>query len=187
MPAEPVVVAKVLQYNASFHEVINFSAGDFLRLFYCRDSLSMQFFTLFKLIIFTVIKLFMEASLKYKVKEIFSRYHFSQEDADFITEVLSEIDERQDEKFQLSKELFLTQKDKVELIDRIQSVEKTLTDKIQSVEQTLTDRIQSVEQSLTNRIHLAEKSFTKTVYLIGLVQFLAIVVSVLAIINFMIR
>ncbi len=72
----------------------------------------------------------MEDALKFKVKEIFSRYHFSPEDADFISEVLSEIDERQDEKFQLSKELFLTQKDKVELIDRIQSVEQTLTSKI---------------------------------------------------------
>jgi hypothetical protein len=96
----------------------------------------------------------MEASLKYKVSEIFARYNFSKEDAGFISEVLSEIDERQNEKFALSKELFLTQKDKIDLVDRIQSV---------------------------------KKSVVKTVYIVGLVQFLAIVASVLAIINFIIK
>ena len=96
----------------------------------------------------------MEASLKYKVSEIFARYNFSKEDAGFISEVLSEIDERQNEKFALSRELFLTQKDKIDLVDRIQSV---------------------------------EKSVVKTVYIVGLVQFLAIVASVLAIINFIIK
>ncbi|HEX8357110.1 MAG TPA: hypothetical protein VF610_06860 [Segetibacter sp.] len=96
----------------------------------------------------------MDASLKYKVSEIFARYNFSKEDAGFISEVLSEIDERQNEKFALSKELFLTQKDKIDLVDRIQSV---------------------------------EKSVVKTVYIVGLVQFLAIVASVLAIINFIIK
>jgi hypothetical protein len=88
------------------------------------------------------------------VSEIFARYNFSKEDAGFISEVLSEIDERQNEKFALSKELFLTQKDKIDLVDRIQSV---------------------------------EKSVVKTVYIVGLVQFLAIVASVLAIINFIIK
>ena len=57
-------------------------------------------------------------------------------------------------KFELSKELFLTQRDKVDLVDRIQTV---------------------------------EKSITKTVYIVGLVQFLAIVASVLAIINFIVK
>ncbi len=46
----------------------------------------------------------MEASLKYKVSEIFARYNFSKEDASFISEVLSEIDERQNQKFEFSKE-----------------------------------------------------------------------------------
>lgn len=96
----------------------------------------------------------MEASLKYKVSEIFSRYNFSKEDAGFISEVLSEIDERQNQKFEINKELFLTQRDKIDLIDWIQSV---------------------------------EKSIVKTVYVVGLVQFLAIAASVLAIINFMVN
>ncbi len=94
----------------------------------------------------------MEASLKYKVSEIFLRNNFSKEDAGFISEVLSEIDERQNQKLEISKELFLTQRDKIDLVDRIQSV---------------------------------EKSIVKTVYIVGLVQFLTIVASVLAIINFM--
>lgn len=61
----------------------------------------------------------MKASLKYKVSEIFSRYNFSKEDAGFISEVLSEIDERQNQKPEISKELFLTQRDKIDLVDRI--------------------------------------------------------------------
>ncbi len=67
---------------------------------------------------------------------------------------LDEIDERQFQKFELKKDLFLTQKDKVELIDRISNVEKSLT---------------------------------KTIYIVGLVQFLAIIASVLAIFNFMLK
>lgn len=51
-------------------------------------------------------------------------------------------------------ELFLTQKDKDQIIDRIQTV---------------------------------EKSIMKTVYTVGLFQFLAIVGSILAIINFMFK
>lgn len=47
-------------------------------------------------------------------------------EAGFISEVLSEIDERQNQKFEISKELFLTQRDKIDLIDRIQSVEKSI-------------------------------------------------------------
>ncbi len=58
------------------------------------------------------------------------------------------------EELEISKELFLTQRDKIDLVDRIQSVEKLII---------------------------------KTVYIVGLVQFLAIVASVLAIISFMIR
>ncbi len=44
----------------------------------------------------------------------------------FIFEVLSETDEWQNQKFEISKELFLTQKDKIDLVDRIQSVEKSI-------------------------------------------------------------
>ncbi|HEY5328187.1 MAG TPA: hypothetical protein VIJ27_14385, partial [Mucilaginibacter sp.] len=64
----------------------------------------------------------MQATLKSKVSEIFTKYNFSREDAGFISEDLSEIDSRQDEKFQISKELFLTQKDKTDIIERIESV-----------------------------------------------------------------
>jgi len=96
----------------------------------------------------------MDTTLKAKVTEIFTRYKFSAEDAAFINEVLIEIDNRQHQPFNANKELFLTQKDKVELIDRIQSV---------------------------------EKSVVKTIYTSGLIQFLAIMGSILAIMNFMLK
>lgn len=107
----------------------------------------------------------MDATLKLKVSEIFVRYSFSKEDAGFISEVLNEIDDRQQQKFEVSKELFLTQKDKVELIREISEVRIELLD----------------------RINTAQSSLTKTIYIVGLVQFLAIIGSVLAIFNFMLK
>lgn len=92
----------------------------------------------------------METSLKFKVSEIFTRYSFSKEDAQFLSEVLNEIDDRQNQKFELSKELFLTQKDKIDLLEKINGV-------------------------------------NKSIYIVGLIQFLAIVASVLAIVNFMLK
>lgn len=103
----------------------------------------------------------MEATLRYKVSEIFTRYNFSKEDANFITDVLNEIDEHQVKKFDINKELFLTQKDKVELIEKMSDSEAKLSDKINAI--------------------------NRSVYIVGLVQFLAIVASVLAIINFMLK
>ena len=96
----------------------------------------------------------MDTTLKAKVTAIFTRYKFSNEDAVFISEVLNEIDNRQHQTFNANKELFLTQKDKVELIYSIQSV---------------------------------EKSVVKTIYAAGLIQFLAIMGSILAIMNFMLK
>ena len=71
------------------------------------------------------------------------------------TLVLSEIDSRQDEKFQISKELFLTQKDKTEIIERIESVKTELS-----------------------------STFYKTIFTVGIIQLLAIIGSVLAIISY---
>jgi hypothetical protein len=97
----------------------------------------------------------MQATLKSKVSEIFTKYNFSREDAGFITDVLSEIDSRQDEKFQVSKELFLTQKDKTEIIERIESAKTELS-----------------------------STLYKTIYRVGIIQLLAIIGSVLATISF---
>jgi hypothetical protein len=107
----------------------------------------------------------MDATLKLKVSEIFTRYKFSKEDAGFISEVLDEIDERQQHKFEVSKDLFLTQKDKVEIVKEVSDVRIELID----------------------RINIVQSSLTKTIYIVGLVQFLAIIASVLAIFNFMLK
>ena len=98
----------------------------------------------------------MQATLKSKVSEIFTKYNFSSEDAVFISDVLNEIDSRQDEKFQLSKELFLTQKDKTDIIERVESVKTELS-----------------------------STLYKTIYTVGIIQFLAIVGSILAILNYL--
>jgi len=98
----------------------------------------------------------MQATLKSKVSDIFTKYNFSREDAGFISEVLSEIDSRQDEKFQLSKELFLTQKDKTEIIERIENLKTEFN-----------------------------ATLYKTIFTVGIIQLLAIIGSVLAIINYM--
>ena len=79
----------------------------------------------------------------------------------FISDVLNEIDDYQLKHFDINKELFLTQKDKVELLDKVSQVEVRLTDKISSI--------------------------NKSVYIVGLVQFLAIIALMLAIKNFMLK
>ena len=71
------------------------------------------------------------------------------------TLVLSEIESRRDEKFQLSKELFLTQKDKTEIIERIEGVKTELS-----------------------------STFYKTIFTVGIIQLLAIIGSVLTIISY---
>ena len=107
----------------------------------------------------------MDAALRTKVSEVFARYNFSKEDADFMTEVLHGIDERQKHEFEAKLDTLLTQKDKTEV-----------TEKMQTMKTELIDRIQKVETSLT-----------KQIYIVGLIQFLAIVASVIGIINFMIK
>jgi len=109
----------------------------------------------------------MQATLKSKVSEIFTKYKFSHEDAAFISDVLSEIDNRQDEKFQVSKELFLTQKDKTEIIERVDDVKIELIEKIESLRTELSGTIY------------------KSIYTVGVIQLLAIVGSILAILSFM--
>jgi hypothetical protein len=94
----------------------------------------------------------MQATLKSKVSEIFTKYNFSREDAGFISDVLNEIDE----KFQVSKELFFTQKDKTDIIERIEGVRTEVN-----------------------------ANMYKTIYAVGIVQLLTIIGAVLAILNFM--
>ena len=97
----------------------------------------------------------MQATLKAKVSEIFTKYNFSREDAGFISEVLSEIDNRQGEKFQRGKELFLTRKDNTEIIERIESVKTEFS-----------------------------APLYKTIFTVGIIQLFAIIGSILAIISF---
>lgn len=105
----------------------------------------------------------MEAASKLKVLEIFTRYNFDRDDAQFMSDVLNEIDNRQLEKFDLKTANLLSQKDKIELIERIDQVKMEFTERIQKTETNL----------------------LKTIYIVGLVQFLGIVGSVLAIMNYM--
>lgn len=107
----------------------------------------------------------MDAALRSKVAEVFARYNFSKEDADFITEVLNGIDERKKSEFEAKMDTLLTQKDKTELPGLMQKDKTELIDRIKN----------------------AQSSLTRQIYIVGLIQFLAIVGSVLAIVNFMLK
>ena len=76
----------------------------------------------------------------------------------------------------LSLDQLLTQKDKTELIDRIQKVETSIIYRVQQDKTEIIDRIQKIETSLT-----------KQVYIVGLIQFLAIVGALIGIINFALK
>lgn len=100
----------------------------------------------------------MNLSIKNRLLVIFSKNHFSKEDAKFVSDVLQEIDEKATKTLTKVKSHFLSHQDKVELIEKIDSVELRLTDKIYAV--------------------------NRSIYIVGLVQFLAIVGSILAILNY---
>ena len=147
----------------------------------------------------------MESILKSKVAETFRRNNFSEEDAQFLSDILYDIDERQQQRFEAGKALFLVQKDKVEIIEktndvrtellgRINDVRTELLEKINDVRTELLGRINDVRTELLEkindvRIELLEKinAVNRSIYIVGLVQFLAIIASMLAIVNFMLK
>lgn len=81
----------------------------------------------------------------------------------------------------------LTQKDKTELIDRIEQNKTELIDCIQKVEVNLTYRIQQNKTEVLDRMQKIETSLTKQVYIVGLIQFLAIGGALIGIINFALK
>lgn len=105
----------------------------------------------------------MNPTLKNKVSELLVKYNFSKEDASFLTDVLGEIDDRQRTEFEAKMDTLLNQKDKTELIILMQK------DKAELIE-----RISTVKSDLTRQI-----------YIVGLIQFLAIITSLIGILNFM--
>ena len=104
----------------------------------------------------------MNATLKSKGSEVLTKYNLSPEDARFRADVLHEIDDRQRSEFEAKLDQLLTKKDKTDLIFLMQQNKTELTDRAQKVEAPL----------------------TKQIYIVGLVQFLAIVEAVISIINF---
>ena len=118
----------------------------------------------------------MNATLKSKVSEVLTKYKLSPEDAQFLSDVLQEIDDRQRSEFEAKLDQLLTQKDKTELIDRIEKNKTELIYRMQQDKTELIDRIQKVETSVTRQI-----------YIVGLIQFLAIVGALIGIINFALK
>lgn len=94
----------------------------------------------------------MDTAVKSKVSEIYGKYNFSNEDAKFLSDVLRDIDERQNEKVEAMKEIYLTKDDKIDLTDRISD---------------------------------GKNSLQKSIYIVGLVQYLAMIASMIAIVKFM--
>ncbi len=60
---------------------------------------------------------------------------------------------------------------------------------VSKIEETIDQKFESEKRILASKTDLAEMEtkITKTIYIVGLIQFLAIVGSVLAIVNFMLK
>ena len=151
----------------------------------------------------------MNATLKSKVSEVLTKYNFSPEDARFLSDVLQEIDDRQRSEFEAKLDQLLTQQDKTELIDRteqnktelVERIEQNKAELVQRIEQNKTELIERIEKTkaeivyliqqnktdLTDRIQRVETSLTKQIYIVGLIQFLAIVGAVIGIVNFALK
>lgn len=84
--------------------------------------------------------------------------------------------------FQITKQ-FIT--DEVKAQEFVSKIEETIDEKFESKSASLVtkDDLKRVEINLAN----VESRLTKTIYIVGLVQFLAIIGSVLAIVNFMLK
>ncbi len=137
----------------------------------------------------------MSPTLRNKVSEVLIKYNFSAEDAQFLTNLLEEIDDRQRSEFESKLELLLTQKDKTELtllvqqnkaelLEQMQKDKVELTERMQKDKAELTLRLQQTTVDLTNQITQVESRLVKQVYIVGLIQFLAIVGALIGIINF---
>lgn len=129
----------------------------------------------------------MDAALRSKVAEVFARYNFSKEDADFITEVLNGIDERKKSEFEAKMDTLLTQKDKTELTGLMQKDKTELMGLMQKDKTELMGLMQKDKTELIDWVKNVEATLTRQIYIVGLIQFLAIVGSVLAIVNFMLK
>ncbi|TAF47909.1 MAG: hypothetical protein EAZ51_06605 [Sphingobacteriales bacterium] len=60
---------------------------------------------------------------------------------------------------------------------------------VAKIEETIDDKFNTERQGLASKIDLfeVESRINKTIYIVGLIQFIAIVGSVLAIVNFMVK
>lgn len=84
--------------------------------------------------------------------------------------------------FNLTKEFI---KDEAKAQEFVAKIEQTIDEKFENKTDTIASKndIKNLELKLEKRIN----DTTKTIYIVGLVQFLAIVGSVLAIVNFMLK
>ena len=76
-------------------------------------------------------------------------------------------------------------KDKSRAREFVSKIEETIDDKFNSEKNILATKIDLAE--METRLEKRMSETTKTIYIVGLIQFLAIVGSVLAIVNFMIK
>lgn len=100
--------------------------------------------------------------------------------------------------FMDNKEIFLVKQDKTDImnlvkqdkLDLIQLVHETKTELITIIHQQKTELIIIIHQQkseLITLIHQEKAKLVRAIYIVGLVQFLAIVGTLLAIFNFMLR
>lgn len=84
--------------------------------------------------------------------------------------------------FDISQEFI---KDKEKAREFVSKIEETIDDKFHSEKLVLATKIDLSE--METRIEKRMSEINKTIYLVGLIQFLAIIGSVLAIVNFMLK
>jgi hypothetical protein len=129
----------------------------------------------------------MNTTLKGKVSEVFTKYNFSVEDAQFLTDVLQEIDDRQRSEFDAKLGQLLNQKDKTDLTLLMQQNKTELIGLMQQDKTELIGLMQKDKTELIDRVQRVETSLTRQVYIVGLIQFLAIVGALIGIINFALK
>lgn len=108
----------------------------------------------------------MEGSIKSHVHRILSKYNFTQEDATFISDLLQEIDDKQDFKFKENKDYFLNKNDKVELVQLMKN------DKLELIQLMKNDKLE-----LIDRINKSKIETIVWIVSIGVLQFILTILS----------
>ncbi len=94
----------------------------------------------------------METITKSQLKRIFTKHQFSEDEVQFISELVEKLSENQEEQFLKNKDFFLNKNDKIELIEKINEASNTHSKSLQETRSELLEKISDHRNELSEKI-----------------------------------